>query len=84
MHLQKIMRVWIRRILEEPVAIQTAIQTFLPLLVAFGVVQFDEKQLGALSAFIIAISSLVTRAHVTPTIRQKLDEEKNTEEDGKS
>jgi hypothetical protein len=64
--MRKVMRIWLRRILQEPVAVQGFIQTLLPLLVVFGLLKLNEAQLGALCAFTAAFLSFITRMHVTP------------------
>jgi hypothetical protein len=60
------MRLWTKRILEEPVVAQGLIQTFLPVLVVFGVLRLNQNQLGALYAFTAALLAFITRMHVTP------------------
>jgi hypothetical protein len=50
---------------EEPVAILTAVQAFVVLLVTFGV-DITKEQAGAILAFTAAVLGLITRRKVTP------------------
>jgi hypothetical protein len=55
-----------KQIRQEPVLFQGLIQALFPVLVAFGVLQLQESQLGALYAFTAALLSFLTRSQVTP------------------
>lgn len=56
----------IKQIKKEPVLFQGVIQTLFPLLIAFGLLNLSENQLGALYAFAAALLSFITRTQVTP------------------
>lgn len=55
-----------KQIRQEPVLFQGLVQALFPVLVAFGVLQLQESQLGVLYAFTAALLSFLTRTQVTP------------------
>jgi hypothetical protein len=55
-----------KQIKQEPVLFQGLIQALFPVLVAFGVLQLQDSQLGTLYAFTAALLSFLTRIQVTP------------------